>query len=1042
MNDTAPTISDVQRWLQTHADGAAKLAQCVSLPAVVDAELLRAARVTLTPELDVTVETEVWFSPLIESRSSNAIIFSAAASQELWTSFSQRTILDRIHDLTRTYRQGIPPAIELEEEIVYLALSQKPDAPQLIEDAYARLLATMLMPEFEHLATWAERALPRLPHAAQHGERWMLLKQAAWARGAHLDQVNIVAAPAWIKPVKPERSIGIRLFGRTVEVSDPPAPDSVKVQVPTRRPVRVAVSRDLTFTNPIEAVIKPDGVTVIEIAFAPELFVQAAGGRTWAIAPLQDQAGRPRVLLRAHGNVSTELKTFVHATLLERGFDVTDTDSDDRGALVFIVGEPALDAWKDPFYLGSRRECRTIVLVRPPDVTPRWPQSSATFQVVDFVNSDDWSNGAVELATRLTVPVERTGELHDVPLFPDTYVSNDPAASQLREALVAPTPGVIALDGIEGSGRRTMAIAAVRDCALRRAFPNGVQWLGRSTAAITAGPGRLVVHDYECDITSVTTWADGGARILLTRPAAHDRSGDLLIKVPPLSLTGFPSANSRPDRQLWSQLARNPESRADYGVMVDYEGNGERILTLAAGNPLAIAVFARLSNARQGGQEILTVAGRHQSLTPDPARLAFRIARELELSTLDDEQKLALVFAPETAVPRSLWSEVIGHRSEDVLQSLVAWNAVTRQSDGSFRVRRMAAEELSSDAPADFHRRIVDTYRRATEGDWALGEDDGYYHQRLIWHMSRAGAVAEAASIVFDYDWVMTTVEHAGVGTLLGQVRDLEEGLIAIRSTILAEAKDFRALLEREDLASAAPAEVAAAIVESLQPQLTLFYGKRSVGLRNRVLARQRLKLAPHQPPPVRLLVAGYGGPQMPLSVVYASEIVGRELARGGYGLLSGGWPGVDHIVCREYVRQLRRDGVSSDGVLTHIIPASSTPDLWALEEMRGEGRLDASGSPAGASTRSVELADAVIAIGGVEGTKRIISLARERNTPVIIIPGLPGAIDEASERVSSGAEPQRAVITSRQDARPIVLDALDKLPTPTSFGDSTSPES
>ena len=53
--------------VQQTQPGVTRLARLVSLAVRVNSALLRRMRITLAPELDVGVEADLWFSPLVES---------------------------------------------------------------------------------------------------------------------------------------------------------------------------------------------------------------------------------------------------------------------------------------------------------------------------------------------------------------------------------------------------------------------------------------------------------------------------------------------------------------------------------------------------------------------------------------------------------------------------------------------------------------------------------------------------------------------------------------------------------------------------------------------------------------------------------------------------------------------------------------------------------------------------------------------------------------------------------------------------------------
>jgi hypothetical protein len=113
------------------------------------------------------------------------------------------------------------------------------------------------------------------------------------------------------------------------------------------------------------------------------------------------------------------------------------------------------------------------------------------------------------------------------------------------------------------------------------------------------------------------------------------------------------------------------------------------------------------------------------------------------------------------------------------------------------------------------------------------------------------------------------------------------------------------------------------------------------------------------------VLVAGTGLVHgTPTEDVHAARAVGAELARSRYGLITGGWPGVDHVATEAFIEELLRAGlkledhliqvVTEDRVVSHaagrIVRTKPGPNEW-LEPQK--------------------YADAVIVIGGRGGAYR-----------------------------------------------------------------------
>jgi APAF-1 helical domain len=284
-------------------------------------------------------------------------------------------------------------------------------------------------------------------------------------------------------------------------------------------------------------------------------------------------------------------------------------------------------------------------------------------------------------------------------------------------------------------------------------------------------------------------------------------------------------------------------------------------------------------------------------------------------------------------------------------RKLLARKSSSRKSSS----RKLATNALP-DGLLDLHRDLISTYERECEGDWALGSNDGYFFQYLLHHMIRARGVDAAFEIFSDLDWLLSKWRAAGARSLLADCDYFSERQIA--SAISAVVTDASNNVDISGLCS----------------------------VLNTPRSRSRHAFSITNPKKY-VLVAGTGTLHLDNAIVYASEAIGLELARAGFGLISGGWQGVDHIACREYVNQLRRDQLSSKGRLVHVIPQGSTPDLWELSGFAQEGDLDFAESSSSASRRSVGRANVVVMVGGAGGTFAIYQDARQLGKPVYPIP-------------------------------------------------------
>ncbi len=111
------------------------------------------------------------------------------------------------------------------------------------------------------------------------------------------------------------------------------------------------------------------------------------------------------------------------------------------------------------------------------------------------------------------------------------------------------------------------------------------------------------------------------------------------------------------------------------------------------------------------------------------------------------------------------------------------------------------------------------------------------------------------------------------------------------------------------------------------------------------------------------ILVAGSGGKRpVPANIQGVSRRLGEALATAGFGLITGGWNGVDEHVARAFAEQIQRDDRSLSGRLVQVVEEGERPQFPA-------GRLDSAGSEYEAWRRSISRADAIVLIGGLGGT-------------------------------------------------------------------------
>jgi len=190
--------------------GARRLARPLSLAVRIEAPLLRRARLGIAPDLDAGVESDLWFSLLVSSRSAEAIVLRRDVATVLrWELAEHLGQLDTARRLVLDAHRDESPEILLEEEVIFLGTKGGDDADERVAECLRPALKTLVeQPERgREIARWADRAVGGLPPAAKQNEAVRLLAYGAAARLGPSAQIHrevagmrLPAGVAWVVP--------------------------------------------------------------------------------------------------------------------------------------------------------------------------------------------------------------------------------------------------------------------------------------------------------------------------------------------------------------------------------------------------------------------------------------------------------------------------------------------------------------------------------------------------------------------------------------------------------------------------------------------------------------------------------------------------------------------------------------------------------------------------------------------------------------------------------------------------------------------------
>jgi len=154
-----------------------------------------------------------------------------------------------------------------------------------------------------------------------------------------------------------------------------------------------------------------------------------------------------------------------------------------------------------------------------------------------------------------------------------------------------------------------------------------------------------------------------------------------------------------------------------------------------------------------------------------------------------------------------------------------------------------------------------------------------------------------------------------------------------------------------------------------------------------RILDRNR---SPHpQEPEYWICVTGVAGDELTEGTARACKKIGKTLAKLGFGLVTGGFSGVDQQVSVAFYEELSDRVSNPDAFVLAITARKST--------VFPKGNLKRSKDPISAK---LKICQAVIVIDGIEGPIELAENALKRRIPVLPIVGLGPQTDELFNRI------------------------------------------
>jgi hypothetical protein len=949
-------------WLEKEAGTAALLAQSVSLAVRIEPELLRAIRLRLHPELTVEAESAVWFSPLVEARNPLGFVFRQEALPLLRAALKQDPQrLQRSWEISSMQHRGISPAVALEERLTWRALTEPPPGPfwddwrRDVEQDLQSVLAGLVRQNRAGLATWAARALPRLPPMPVHADLLEDLAHAAMLRGT--PPIALAGRPvsglakAWVAPRSGLARVAVEFTSYSYAGSQlvqgklrffyPAPPDTqVGIEVPPGPAVRLTLRWN--DPQPRQETLTIEQRRLSEFALhARQVAIANESGQEFHFAAQSKTIQSWTVYLTQLSPDDSELCNLVFARLQAEGLHVELASIHATGKIQARDFYVAIGANKPQPQWPGMRDCmaasQAVIWCQTK------PSPDATLTSVDylgpisFVDRDTWTTSVGQLLTMMLQGPPPLARLEGVPELPENYLPRPNLQGEIVDALNRTDTPMVALQGGPGAGQAIVAAAVAHDCTIRRRFAAGGVYWPHSEDSWPGTAPQLVIVDaplrehYEALATTARSDSAKGSRILVIRAIVDelDPSVTARVQVPYLTRDKI--------REALNELPNLGLDRDVIGLIERItEGWPKRVSSLQK-------MFAGLALSPQGIKVAADLVGRLWSAGVE------ELAKAREW--MDDADTLfrLAVFKPETQVTWNAWNLTApygpptetsprpGPGQGHLLQILEQAKLLTRPDRETFQLDSRIPTVLSGTRIASqLESHLMNSYEDKWDGDWVLGLGDLYFARALSYHLARTGRQSTLLDLLSDFGFIEIRLKLEGRPGLIGDLNRLVSAPPWV--------DQFRSYLSR----GTDPDPVFISSDLGSSPEM-LQLGQRS--------ARRQLLVAGR--PFASVLVAGTGSYELPQAVLWMAECVGRELARKGFGLITGGWQGVDYVSADAYVVELSRMGAPQE-VLIQIVDSNSTPDYPG-----GTTHFATTDS----ITEAVERSQAVVLLGGVGGT-------------------------------------------------------------------------
>ena len=138
------------------------------------------------------------------------------------------------------------------------------------------------------------------------------------------------------------------------------------------------------------------------------------------------------------------------------------------------------------------------------------------------------------------------------------------------------------------------------------------------------------------------------------------------------------------------------------------------------------------------------------------------------------------VFPEDTSIPigtlQTLWAKSgQGKKANDfevqkAINLFASRSLLQKDQKGMVILHDLQMDYIRKDVDLKpLHQKIVDAYRRSCSAGWHTGPNDGYFFQRIAWHLVNAGIDQELYSLLLDYRWLKNKLLAGEINSLISE---------------------------------------------------------------------------------------------------------------------------------------------------------------------------------------------------------------------------------------------------------------------------------